>query len=145
MNKDITEELDFLLQRLTALHEVEDLALQGEPGLLKDLRKLYRSTLRQLRTLLRRFLRQRISMGARGREVSIELLEMIFIRLMDQAEREEARAAKYRGVKGKRPRAEAKEIRKMARSAARALKTAAVRLGRWDEAYAAEYGLNNWL
>lgn len=139
------EDIEFLLHRLTVLHEVEDLASQGKLEMLPELRKLYRSTFRQLRTLVRRLLKVRPALGGRGPGPSIELLERIFLKLRDQAEAEEARANKFRGKKARRPKAEAKEIRQMTRSAARALRAAAKRLGRWDDAYAMEYGLHTWL
>jgi hypothetical protein len=142
---DLMEEVEFLLHRLAVLHEVEDLASQGKPEMLPELRKLYRSTFRQLHTLVRRLFKVRPSLGARGPGASIELLERLFLKLREQAEVEGARAAKFRGVKAKRPKAEAKEIQQMTRLAARALKAVAKRLGRWDDAYATEHGLNDWL
>lgn len=142
---DLIEEFEFLLGRLAVLHEVEDLASQGRPEMLPDLRKLYRTTFRQLRAIFHRILKTRPSLGAKRGEPSVELLERIFLKLRDQAEVETARAAKFRGVKAKRPKAEAKEIQRMTRSAARALRAAAKRLGIWNDAYSEEHGIDRWL
>jgi len=139
------EEIDFLLHRLTVLHEVEDLASQGKSEMLPELRKLYRSTFRQLRTLIRQLLKVCPALGRRGPEPSIELLERIFSKLRNQAEVESSRAAKFRGRKARRPKAEAKEINQMTRLAAKALKRMAKRIGIWGDSYSMEHGLNNWL
>lgn len=143
---DWAEEFDFLLGRLAMLHEVEDASEQaGQMDLARGARKLYRSTFRRLRSLVQRLLKRHPSLGAARTTPPIESLEFIFQRLRDQAEMEGSRASKGRGKRAKRKKADAKEITRLTRLAARSLKIEAERRGIWNEAYSKEYGLEKWL
>jgi hypothetical protein len=140
----ILETIEYLGTQIQALVEAEELATQAQPKMLPEIRKLYYSSVRRLRFLARKLLRQKPSLAGGGPRVVMETLERLFIVLRDQAEIALVRASKLQGKEAKQAMVEADQLAKLARTAAQSLKMAAEVKGIWDAAYAEEHGLGPW-
>lgn len=140
----LIEEIEYLSSKLESLREAEDLAQDVNPSMYRDLVRLHRQALRRIKTLVRRVLKGRISLGALPK-VSLEHLERMFIVLRNQAEQSYARAVKFSGRQAKTASAEGKEFARLARQAAQILRASAEHKGIWNDAYSAEHGVGPWI
>lgn len=140
----LIEEIEYLSSKLESLREAEDLSHEVNPSMYRDLVKLHRKALKQIKALVRRVLKSRVSLGGIPR-VSLEHLERMFIVLRNQAELAYARASKFSGKRAKTASAEAEEFARLARQAAQLLRAAAEHKGIWNDAYVAEHGLGPWV
>lgn len=140
----LVEEIEYLASKLESLREAEDLSEAVNASMYRDLVRLHRQALKQIKALVRRILKGRIALGA-GPKVSLEHLERMFIVLRNQAEQAYARAVKFSGKRAKVASAEAGEFARWARHTAQLLRASAEHRGIWNDAYIAEHGLGPWV
>jgi len=141
----LIDDAEYLLRRLAVLREAEELASQGVPDMVPDLRRLYRSTLRHLGAIVARVLGSKASMGSRRSGPSLEVVERLFLGLKVEAEFEKWRVSRLRGKERKEAESDADELARMTRQAAAAVKLLAEAHGEWSEQYVDDLGLEPWL
>jgi hypothetical protein len=141
----LIDDLEFVADRLDSIREAEELAEAGLPNVVSELRALHDQSVQELLDIARKILKGPHQLGARHPHVPLELLERLFVRLRDQAEKEWSGAIKATGRREKIMRKNADELARMAQAAALAVRMSAERHGMWTEKYAREHGLLPWL
>ncbi len=152
--KRLLEELAYYAQQLDAVGSVlVDVARAKppHPQLAEETAETYRlltMDLVEIYNLLKRAHRHAYSLGARGRNVSLEVLETAFMTLREAAELAEARAEKLARV----PSREAKVAKRtasvlvaLAENAAKTLVSEVEKAGEWTTGWERKMGLRRWL
>lgn len=139
--KGIIDDIEWQANRLNALREAEDLAVQAQSKMAPAIRAVYQSVFQSFYALARKFLKGRIALSARP----LEALERCFLVLRDQAEVAWARSLKTHGAQSKRLRSQADKLAKLAQTAATSLRIAAEARGLWNDVYSAAHRLDSWV
>lgn len=141
----LLDEIEYLATQIQGLVEAEGLAFQAQPEMLPEIRKLYYSAVKRLRTLAMKLLKRRPSLAAGGPRIPMEVLERLFLVLRDQAEIALVRSTKLHGKDAKQARAASESLAKLTRTAATSIKLTAEAKGIWSEEYAERLGIGPWL
>jgi hypothetical protein len=141
----LIDDIEKLAERITALREAEELAIDINRQMLPELRKLHYASLKSLNSMAKRLLRGRISLGGKPPKIPIEFVERLFVLLRDQAEMEWTRSLKLSGSEQRKSKVQADKLARLAHQAAVSLKIVAESRGIWNDKYVSEHGLDAWL